>query len=136
MAYRFLRAGTTPTRYVANPTAPPASFVVAQAPVPAGDDDAAGYSNLNQNAESDPVKVSDLDAASVFLFSDTSCAATLTVAGGPTSTGPWATCGVAAVNPSLATPAVVNVFANGRVEYVIVTTSGYASGNPRALLVG
>jgi hypothetical protein len=39
-------------------------------------------------------------------------------------------------NTALATPTVVDIFANGRPEYVIVTTATWSAGNPRAILVG
>lgn len=136
MAYRFLRLGTTPNYQYPNASAPDGALITAQAPVPAGNDDASDYSNLNVEAASDPVFIGDLEAGSVFLFSDTTCSADMLVSVGPTKTGPFSAIGSASTNPALASPVVVDVFKNGRAEYAVVTISSYVSGNPRALLVG
>src|SRR5271169_2612339 len=136
MAYRFCRLGTTPSYSGPDVTAADGALIKAQAPVPAGKDDAADYSNLNVAADSDPVYVGGLKSGAVWLFSDTTCSASLLVKIGPTKTGPFAAIGSASTNPSLASPILVNLFANGPAEYAIVTTGSYVSGNPRAMLVG
>src|SRR5271169_4765367 len=118
MARRFVRSGLTAAFILS--TSGGNGTLVAQAPVPAGNDDANGYSNLNTTANSDPLPVGGAEDATVTLYSDTTCSAGMQVLTGPTPTGPWLGIGSASVNPALATPVVVNVHSGGHVEYCLV----------------
>jgi hypothetical protein len=129
MATRFLRVGTTVQKQNGGYSTPNVL-----APVPAGLDDPQGFSNLNANADSDPIPVGGYDAAEVTLFSDTTCSAGLQVFGGDTQTGPWVAIGSVSANPSLAAPIAVNPFATAKYRFLKVTTSSFVSGNPRANL--
>lgn len=137
MAYRFVRLGET--KNYAGPNAPdtPTAVLRATAAVPVGNDDPSDHSNLDLAANSDPAYVGNMDYGAVWIFSDTTSTSSIRVKGGPTSTGPWVILdGGAIANTALATPTVVDIFANGRPEYVIVTTATWSAGNPRAILVG